>query len=431
MNKIAPNAFLIAVLIAFGAFFYAFFNPTADLNDSAEYLQLAHNLAHKNIHYSGNLNNHIDYRLFSKRPALYSLFILYGAVGNQLVAKFIQTILLLLLFFIGLEIINACGKSYKSAYWFYAILFPCTLGVFLSAQFIMADLLLALFIGLIILHFLLYKNSKNVRFLRTIAILWALSIIIKPIMLPSAFVAVALIFPIWHRHKIVLWSMSLPIVLVLAVTGMNYVLTSVPHFSSISAINRVHYNAKLVIAHDYGADSATTYVDKQELNIPKNKTALKHYLTFASTYSSSTLKTHLLTYSKIHLAGIFKSLLEPGRFELYTFFGQETKDLSLTEQLMAGNFNLVLAEMRKGGWIAALYLALLLIAVLKFLGFLLSLFKKDQNVWIMVGIVAYFVGIAGPIGAFRFLMPAIIPFLILSSLGLSRLLIFFQKGSKR
>lgn len=402
-------------------------NNTSLTNDSHEYLSLAENIT-SGVHYAGDLKEPLDFRLFSKRPLGYAVFLNTSGLRS---ISFIQTatvLLLVLLYAIGLFIIKEWKGDLTKLMIVYTINFVLLTGLFISTAFIMADLLLSVLVSLMVYLFILHQKNERGSLLLAISVIWSMALLVKPILLPSL-----LLIPLvywFNKGKRMRSVLLLPFIVCAFVFYQNYRLTSVWHFSSISSINKVHYNSKLLISNQFGHDSAQTFPVGEELQIPQDRTAFKEYISFANQSTKTVLTEHFQAYLKLHLIGMFKSVLDPGRFELYTLIGEPTSGESLTEYLYAGEFSTVKDKMKQAGSAFQLFLVLLVLSTVRALLFILGSWRKGGINLLLVLIVLYFIGIAGPIGAFRFLLPAIVPYLLLSSLGFYRLLLFFQKGSK-
>ena len=201
------------------AFLTPKFIGESSLRDSSEYLMLAKNLAEQSTHYAGDIEEATDMRLFSKRPMGYALFLSIGGLCSNAFIKLIQIFFILLLFVVGLQILRAVKLSHITG--IYSLLFALSLPLYISSQWIMADLLLAVLLALCIYYFILYQinghNSDHKRFF----LLLGLSVLVKPIMLPlclgvSLFYLIASVF----KGKIKLISLF-PALVILMVFMMN------------------------------------------------------------------------------------------------------------------------------------------------------------------------------------------------------------------
>ena len=412
-------------------FILNFFKEDVLINDSEEYLNLAINTSEQALHYAGDLNKTVDYRLFSKRPIGYPLYISLSGFNLPILVIFTQCLLVLLLFFLGLEILKQQGHHNRRVFAIYSFFFISSLPIVFTAQFLMADLLLSVLLALIVYYTMVYFKEKSRRYLFRIGLLWMFALLCKPIVLPSVIIAFAIFIYLFIKKKELNWGLVMPLALALIVSLTNLQNTGYFHYSSISAINKLHYNSKLVIINETGLDSSLN-TSQFNLAIPKDKEEFRNYIEIANSRSRSIVMNNKLAYLKIHLLGILKSLIDPGRFELYTFWGEDTRNLSLTEHIYSGNYQKVITHLKTGGLLIYFFFFLLLLSLIKVISAAIMFAKlRNKSVLFLMLIVAYFIGLAGPIGAFRFLLPAIIPYLVLASIGLNRGLEFLQKGSVR
>jgi hypothetical protein len=115
-------------------------------------------------------------------------------------------------------------------------------------------------------------------------------------------------------------------------------------------------------------------------------------------------------YGWFHLKGSIRYFLDPGRFDLATFFRiQEADSPGLLKALNKDGVSGVFRFLKHQGW--GLVVILVLIALFKLVkvaGFLLYLFKKNEQLQLrifLVVLVGYFAMVTGPLGASRFLLP--------------------------
>jgi hypothetical protein len=212
-------------------------------------------------------------------------------------------------------------------------------------------------------------------------------------------------------------------------SGINYTNTGQYEYSSISTINLGQYNAKLTIAKGYGYDSAQAYVSRQEFSIPQTAAEYANYKSGVNTLAASTIFENITCYITVHIAGSLKMLLDPGRFELYTYFDEPTSDGSLTELIYAQKWGEVKASLATRPVLFVLFTFLFMLAIVKLFLAALSIVKLKQLSFVLI-VTAYFVAIAGPVGAARFMLPVSVIYLVLVCQGTETLLHFFQKSAK-
>ncbi|HAY87949.1 MAG TPA: hypothetical protein DCY51_00735, partial [Bacteroidetes bacterium] len=224
-------------------------------------------------------------------------------------------------------------------------------------------------------------------------------------------------------------ALLFPLFVYLAGSGVNYTNTNQYEYSSISTINLGQYNAKLTIAKAYGYDSAQEYVSRSEFAIPRTSKEYENYTSKVNTLAKGTILENLTSYITVHTAGSIKMLLDPGRFELYTFFKEPTSDGSLTEMIYAQRWSDIKAVLIKRPVLFVLFIGLFLLAIAKLIGAAFSV-TQFKRMYFMLIVTAYFVTIAGPVGAARFMLPVSVIYLILVCQGLGSILHFLQKSTK-
>lgn len=422
----AKHLFLVILFSIVVVFTYNLIKPKALINDSTEYIHLSENLLNNHLHYAGNLNQPADYRLFSKRTFGYPLFIaLQSSYVFLLIAQcFLYILLLILGFKIGSELFGT--RRFIKSYLLLILLSPLIL---FHTQFVLSDLLLAV----IVLLALVVGFEKRVLLqskINLIVILWTVALLVKPVVLPTLILLPIVAAYLKFKLKKKVLFMLLPLFVWFSISVTNFKTTGVFEYSSISTINLAHYNAKLTIASKYGNDSAQQFTSSSVFETPRNKRVYPIYVSDLNTLATTAIRENLLTYIKIQLAGMIKMLLDPGRWELYTYFNENTADSSLTELLFSGQFNELNNQLSTNPTLLVLFLLLLIINILKLAGMVMGAFRPTKVWFIIVIICGYFLTITGPIGAARFMVPATILSILLSIYGWKTALDFFQKRSK-
>ena len=421
------NIFMLIVLSGVLIVFSSLILPEPKINDSTEYIQLSKNLLHNNLHYAGATNADKDFRLFSKRTLGFPLFIAFQKTTTALFVA--QLLLYLLLVMLGFKVLNFLSTKQTSA-WFYLLFVLFSPLILFHVVFILSDLMLAVVV-LIAAVIGLEKNVKPKHKLNLIFTLWAVALLIKPVILPSIFLIPLVVLFIKHRLRIWSFASILPFMVWFMVSAENYYNTGVYEYSSISTINLAHYNAKLTIASKYGNDSAQQFTESKIYSIPTNSATYREYLNNLNAAAKNAILQNIPTYIKVQLLGMVKMVIDPGRWELYTYFKQNTADGSLTELLFARKWNELNSKMQANQALFYTFLFLLTTNLLKIIGIIFSFFKPNKYWFMLLAICAYFTVITGPIGAARFMLPAAILSIVLSVYGWTVALDFFQKRSKR
>lgn len=228
----------------------------------------------------------------------------------------------------------------------------------------------------------------------------------------------------WRRRQVSLAVIGLlPLLVMGEYMAWNQQRTGYFHFSSITEINLLHYNAAGVVRQVEGqaAEEAWVAAVLRDANA-QSRFADRQQL--IQTRAEAELLVHPWVYSWQHLLGMAAFFLDPGRFDISEFWG--------LAPLTSGG---LLTQVRAGGlWQAIRQLPLGLLSVLLLvlvaniirLGLALKGFRRLGRVagtarvgrWVAVGLLIYLALLTGPLGAARFLMPAWPLLLGLALLGL-------------
>ncbi|MFT4599111.1 MAG: hypothetical protein ACI9WM_001363 [Arenicella sp.] len=420
------NIFLLVLLVCISLFTSRFSHEYSNTNDGKEYTYAAHNLLHHNTLYSGNLDAELDYRLFSKRTVGFPLILLFQHINPYILAVF-QILLILISFFLGLQLLRHYTLK-RQVFLLYSIGFITQLAFLLHVGFVLSDLLLASLISILVLIYYASKSSFKVKTI-AISILWASALLVKPILLPTAWLSPLIFVFILVKHKKAEPFTLLPFLAFLVFSFFNYTSTKSFEYSSISTINLTQYNAKLAIAKKHGYDSAQHFVNSPSLATPRTEAEYSSYLANAKEMGIKAILENLTAYTQVHILGCIKTIVDPGRFEIYTFFNETTNETSLTEMLFGRNWKGIKKSLSANYLLVFILLLGTLFGLFKLLGFVLCLRSWKEMKFLLLTI-AYFVIITGPVGAARFFLPVSILFLVCSAIGWSAILQFFQKGSK-
>lgn len=424
LNK--PRFLLLAyVIVVLLAALYQYFQPDLIIYDALEYDFAAENLYGSETLYSGNLDLPIDYRLFSKRTAGYPLYRILQW-NNGLLITLSQIMLLILLYMEAFWILSHFTGR-RIAYTTYGLLMLFTPVLVLHTSLGMSDLLLAVVVTTIVC--ILMSKTSTKRKVRLLSWFYLIGVLIKPVMLPG-FVFIL----IYYVAKGVRPRNTAAIATIVLVVGgfslLNQKNTSVLEYSNISTINLATYNAKLTIASAYGFDSAQRYSAETVQHIPRNRQAYAEFSERLKQRGTQTLLDNPIDYIKVHLIGMVKMLVDPGRFEIYTFFGEPTADISLTEMIFSGENNELRQQLNTRPILLYLFYFLLIVNVLKLFLALFSIRSDDKRKWLIVLVIAYFLVLTGPVGAARFFVPCAALLIVLSSMGAVQLSDLLKKRSE-
>jgi len=418
--------FLIILGTLFLVCVWYLFSEKPHINDGEEYYAAANNLLENNRLYAGGFDEEIDYRLYSKRTLGYPVYLIFQNTSAT-ITLFSSIGLVVLNFFLGIQLLSHF-QTKKRGFGLFVLLFSLHIPILLHASFPLSDLLLCAVITTSVAVFYDSKNSARSKLI-ALGCLWGFGLLLKPVLLPSVLFSpiVFLYFKLRKGRGSI--ALLFPLFIYLSGSGVNYMNTNQYEYSSISTINLGQYNAKLTVAKAFGYDSAQEYVSRSEFAIPRTSKEYANYRSKVNSLAKSTILDNLKSYITVHTAGSIKMLLDPGRFELYTFFNQPTSDGSLTEMIYAQRWSDIKAVLIKTPVLFVLIIGLFLLAIVKLIGAAFSVAQFKKLSFILI-ITAYFVIIAGPVGAARFMLPVSVIYLVLACQGIDSILHSLQKSTK-
>ena len=216
----------------------------------------------------------------------------------------------------------------------------------------------------------------------------------------------------WKRKR---WMVLVIGLLPLSVAGLymswNWQRTGYFHFSSITEINMLHYNAAGVVRQVAGTASEEIWVASvlRRANAQRSFASRQQLI---QREAEAILKKYPLVYARQHVLGMGAFFLDPGRFDVSEFLGSAPlAGGGLLAQARAGRLWQAIGQLPWGmlGLLLVVLLANGARLVLAARGFReLRRGTKVERVgrWLAVGLLVYFALLTGPLGAARFLMPA-------------------------
>ncbi|MBD2721373.1 hypothetical protein [Hymenobacter armeniacus] len=302
--------------------------------------------------------------------------------------------------------------------------FPAQL---IYANAVMSELLLQTTLLVMLLAALLYIRRSRTSYAAGVVVALVVALLIKPVFYPLAFAmgGVGAVLA-WRRRKPGLAVLGVvPAVVVGLYMGWNEQRTGFFHFSSITDINLLHYNAAGVVRQVQGAEAEEKWVAGvlREANAQRDFASRQRVIQLRA---KAVLWAHPVVYARQHALGMATFFVDPGRFDLSQF-------LQLAPPAGGG----LLAQVRNGGlWRA---IAGLPVGLLSWLGLIFLAnagrvwlawqgFRRLGRTapvwrygrWVALALLLYVAGLTGPLGAARFLVPVWPPLLALALAGLPR-----------
>ena len=411
----------LVVCIHIFAFTYQILNKSYFLADSFEYLQEAENIFEQGLFYCGDLNEQINPDLYTKRPPLYPIFIGLSQLlpGKIIPLLLLQNLLSLFNILILLKIVTRYFKVSKTLIFIFILFSPVQA---IYANLVMSEILFQTLILMMVLYFLSFIKSEKTKHFLLSTLFLVLAMLTKPVMFPFAFVTIALgLFYAFRKKMLKIFLLSLfPFLMVNAYKYWNFERTGYYHYSSITNINLVNYNTNFFLSKTKGVEEA----NRINAEIHEEASKLSDYASqqvYLKKRATEIIKNDLIKYSIFHIKGSFRFFIDPGRFDIYNFFGlEEDVESGFLYTLNEKGFMTALKQLFSlNPWAIVLLLFILFFNVLKTIGFGLFIFTKGVKPVYKISIMILPVYIAlatGPLGASRFMLPVLL-FIILGAVA--------------
>jgi hypothetical protein len=379
------------------------------LDDSNEYLLAADNLIHQGVLYCGNTDAPEDPALYTKRPPGYPLFLAATRLftPSHLPVIILQMLLSLVSILLMLEIFQPQKKE-QFILLLFLLLIPAQ---YIYANMVMAEILFQCVIMLAAYRLLLYLRTKRIRTLWSYQAFIIFAILIKPDMYLFVVPNIILFTVLYYKthQRLLIISSLIPVVFLIIFGGFNQQRTGHFHISSIQQIKLVDNNLYYFLVDRDGEAAAAETLERihatcrQERDFNKRSACLSHAAT-------SILKDDPALYALFHLKGMARFFLDPGRFDLSSFFGiEKEQERGFLYQLNAGGTGSAWRYLWEQPLLLIITLLLTgLVNLLRAVGFLCALFNKQFSMefrlflFLLVGTLAF---ASGPLGAARHMLP--------------------------
>jgi hypothetical protein len=421
MASFTPKAGgIVLALIAVSMFCFQLVHQHWLLSDSDEYILASENLFHNGVLYCGDLETPFRTDYLSKRPPLYPLLLgLFSPIPFLLI---VQHLLLALNLWLAWRIYQYLNPGRKGLTFF--ALLALSFSIFIYPNLVMTEVWLQSMLTVAAWLLLQFWEKGNHTTALLLSITIGLSVWLKPVTWPLA-CALSLGIPLLYfcrnrrfRFHFKPWLIGLVApAFVLVLGGMNFQRTGFFHISSITSINLLQYNAYYTSMRVEGEAAAERWVD-EVVDEAKGFEAYAERQTFIRSEAMTRIGQYPGTYIALHLKGIAHFFLDPGRFDLYHFFGWKSargKNTGLLAQFSSDGYRGVWTYLRQQGFLSLLLLGLSFLGkITTLIGLCLASWKFRRR-WKMLALLLviplYLALVTGPLGASRFAVP-VIPILV-------------------
>ena len=259
---------------------------------------------------------------------------------------------------------------------------------------------------------LLFIKTPSKRALGGVASAIVLALLLKPVFYPLAIVMAGMgIVLAARQRRLSLGLIGLgPLVVVGLYMGWNAQRTGYFHFSSITEINLLQYNAAGVVRQVAGPAVEEKWVDAVLL-AANAQPDFKARQQLIRSRASAVLWAQPVVYARQQAQGMAALLLDPGRFDISQFLGlAPPSGGGFLVQVRAGTLWQAVGRLPLAllGWLGVVLLANAARLALAWRGFW-RLSNREPILrhgrWLAVALVLYIAVLTGPLGAARFLVP--------------------------
>jgi hypothetical protein len=275
----------------------------------------------------------------------------------------------------------------------------------------MAELLFQLLLVLMTWSVYRYFKYKDSKYIWLFNLFLTLGMATKPVLFPFTFF-ILLISPflfVRTRNRVFLWALCLPILWISFYSVRNNYQTDSSQYSSIQTANMVNYNMRYFLMEQEGSDAAAAEVDRLYAACDRSMGYMEKNRCLHQGVKEKILERPL-KYGVFHLKGCLRYFIDPGRFDLVTFFNWEQADSGgflqkLNQEGLRGAFKFL---KQQGLGMMALLALIALFKLFKISGFILYLVRDKELLPFKIFLallVGYLAFVTGPLGASRFLLP--------------------------
>lgn len=406
------------------------------LIDSYGYAMQADNIIANGSWYAEDWNATLLVDYFSIRPPLYAWLIVFFRLFSDSVIPLLvlQNILSITTCWLVYSFVCQNGfasKVTQRMLLLAVLLYPAQM---IHTNFVMTEIVFQFWLAGILITLHQFAQNPTWKGSFVLSGLLVLCLLTKPV---SLFLPLIVwFFMAWSgfkRHGS--WPLLAPqLLVILAFQGIclqNQHATGYYHYSSISSINQLKYNARYTLIAAHGeeyADSTVTAVMK----LANVTTDYGQRLSIMSDKANEIIFRNPVAFAKVYAKGVIAFFVDPGRFDVFHFFAIEEKGtLGLMHEMQTKGPSAIGEYIQKApvGVLFLLLLSLLWngIVTYMFIYFLFTMRNHALRNMVFV-MVAYIALATGPVGVSRYRVP-VFPFLLVGVLCASHT--FVQRKSKR
>lgn len=433
MNGISPYRFYAFVIIVHVIYFLlAQYFQGFYLIDSYGYLMQAENLQFYHTWYAENWNAPLLIDYFSIRPPLYATVILL--LNNQVIPLLIlQNTLSILSICLAYQFSHKHIPHNRFSNVLIIAAVVCYPAQMIHANLVMTEILFQCCVLLLFTSSYYFLTKPTLTNATVISILLSLGLLLKPISL--FFTVMVFVWLIWRcvfqkTPVSYLLIIILPLLTFHCINKQNKHATGHYHYSSITSINNLKYNARYTLIATYNENIADSII-QNTMSIAAGKLIYKERLQTMDSAALAILIANPISASITWAKGVIAFFIDPGRFDVFHFFRIETKGRpGLMHEMQTKGITAIEPYIQQSSfWVLCMLFVNILwnIFITVCFVYFILLGKQFSFRPILFSIVLYIALATGPVGVSRYRVP-IYPLLFISMLASSHLLINRKKS---
>ena len=428
MRPERPILLLSALMLVHLIFFaVALSGIPEQITDTREYINASRNIWTRGVLYCGEPDQPVREVLFTRRPPLYPLLAGITLPAPSGIPVFLLQILFSLLSI--LLVIKIFAGEQSPGRRFYPLLLIFILATpaqYIYASRVMAEIPFQLTLVAAAWSVYRFSTTRESGYVWLFNLLLTLGMAMKPVLFPFVLLTLPLSVFLFlrFRNRTFIIALILPLLWTGIYSCRNWLRTGSAQYSSIQTANLVNYNLRYFLMSARGSEEAARTVDSLYAACqPEKARHEEDFRTFRSPETGYRQMDRCLSrgareillekpvrYALFHIKGSVRFFLDPGRFDIAGFFGIGGPGSAgfLDALNRDGIPGAVVVLRQQGWWLLAALGIIALFKVLKLAGFLIYLFRKQENLWLRIFLlllVGYLALVTGPLGASRFLLP--------------------------
>ena len=370
-----------------------------NLSDSVDYL-LSSGCIKSGDYFIRNVQFE-DAFIKTRRPFVYPLFLFVFSSFRIEIILMVQTLVGIFNVYLMMQLYKKISTTVP---YYFLILVLLTPSIFIYSQVIMTEWLVMTL--LLLLSLLLFSEWTNKMFLY-IQVITTLLAFTKPIFYPLIYLNLVYFAFYFYKKKVFSITLFLPLICLWLYLGFNNYRTGYTHFSSIENTNLIDYNLYYFKTNEESKEIADKWI--QDIYTKSEKYSdFKSRSLFLKEQARQEIAKHLFSYSWYHFYTSLRGCIDPGRFDLMTYFKREDGKQGFLEILNSGKSVKSLLD-NKYFYIYLLLVPLFLAQLIKISSVIsyIAAMRRRVNLlhFYLLLVMLCYILISGPVNSSRYMMP--------------------------